>query len=203
LPCGRKPRIGRRPRLETAREFASATGGIDAPASLAVLRTIYTVPPPDGRALYDLILKNGYKRVLDVGTGRGASALWMALALRQTGGTVVTVEMNPVIAESARQNFRRSDVAGLIQLRVGDVRAELGRVKGSFDLIFIDIGASDARLLFESLEARLAKGGAIAVHDVLAGGGERDYVEFVRNRAGLRTTVLRHSAPGLAISVRP
>lgn len=174
----------------------------DEAAAREVLRTVYTLPECDGRALHDLIVRNGYRRVLDVGTGRGASALWMAMAAKQTGGKVVTVEMNPVIADSARENFRRSGLGELIELRVGDIRRELARMPGSFDMIFVDIGGTDAQAVFPDLYARLARGGAIAVHDILLGGGETGYVAFIRGRPGLRTTFDRTSPQGLAISIR-
>ena len=184
-------------------EFLLATRDLEASATLQVLKNIYTVPPADGRTLYDLIVRNRYKRVLDVGTGRGASALWMALATLRTGGKVTTIEFNPIIAESARANFERSsEVCERIELVVGDARRELDRLQGNFDMVFIDIGSEDAKLLFEPAYERVVRGGTIAVHDVLRGGAETDYVRLVRRRPGLQTTLHRVSDRGLAVSTK-
>jgi predicted O-methyltransferase YrrM len=43
------------------------------------------VPYDDGKVLYDLVLKNGYKKALEIGTSTGLSTIWIALALSKTG----------------------------------------------------------------------------------------------------------------------
>jgi predicted O-methyltransferase YrrM len=126
----------------------------------------------------------------------------MALALTQTHGKVISVEINPIIAESARENFRNSGLSDVIELRVGDVREQLPRMKMTFDLIFVDIGSDAAQNVFPSFRAKISRGGAIAVHDVLVNGAERPYVAFVRKQPAMRTTVTAHSPEGLAISTR-
>ena len=52
------------------------------------------VPESDGRVLHDLVLKHKYTRALEIGTSTGHSGVWIAWALAQTGGKLVTVEIN-------------------------------------------------------------------------------------------------------------
>jgi predicted O-methyltransferase YrrM len=54
----------------------------------------WNVPYEDGKVLYDLILKNNYKRALEIGTSTGHSSIWMAWALSKTGGKLITIEID-------------------------------------------------------------------------------------------------------------
>ena len=49
----------------------------------------------DGRLLYKLILQSQSTRVVEIGTGTGHSAIWLAWALSKTGGRLTTIEINP------------------------------------------------------------------------------------------------------------
>src|SRR5690606_40673365 len=50
------------------------------------------VPEVDGRTLRDLIVKNGFKNALEIGTSTGHSAIWIAWGLSKTGGKLTTIE---------------------------------------------------------------------------------------------------------------
>jgi predicted O-methyltransferase YrrM len=50
------------------------------------------VPYEDGQLLHDLIVKNGYKSGLEIGTSTGHSTIWLAWAMSKTGGKVITLE---------------------------------------------------------------------------------------------------------------
>ena len=54
----------------------------------------WNVPYEDGKVLYDLIIKNNYKRALEIGTSTGHSGIWIAWALSKTGGRLITIEID-------------------------------------------------------------------------------------------------------------
>ena len=119
--------------------------GLDPSPALAVVRHLEAnggLRAADGRLLYDQIVGRGYRRGLDLGTAEGCSALWMAMALRKSGGSLVTIEIDPATAERARQNFRRAGMDDLVELRVADALEEVPRVAGEFDCVFMDVESS-------------------------------------------------------------
>lgn len=86
-----------------------------------------------------LVKAVGARRVLEVGTSNGYSALWLARALLETGGgAVVAVEHDAGRAALARENFRRAGLEGVITLLEGDARALIPRQTGPFDVVFLD-----------------------------------------------------------------
>lgn len=108
------------------------------------------------------------KRILEIGTSIGYSATNLALAAREYGGSIVTLEYDPKAASQAKGNFRRAGVDSIIEIREGDARETLPALaSGSFDLVFQD---ADKRLYSELLPECirvLAPGGVFLADDAL------------------------------------
>jgi predicted O-methyltransferase YrrM len=100
-----------------------------------------SVSAPQGKLLHILALAVGARRVLEVGTLGGYSAIWLARAL-PPDGFLVTLELDPHHAEVAAANIARAGLSDLVQVRLGraldtlPVLADEGY--GPFDLVFID-----------------------------------------------------------------
>lgn len=77
------------------------------------------------------------KRILELGTFTGYSALCLAEGLAE-GGKLVTIEHNDELEETIRRNLLRSSLADRIELRIGDCKLVIGDLEGPFELVFID-----------------------------------------------------------------
>ena len=99
------------------------------------------VSPSQGKLLHLLALAMGARRVLEVGTLGGYSAIWMARAL-PAGGTLVTLESDAKHAEVARANLARAGLASVAEVRLGPAIETLPKLAAEsgapFDLVFID-----------------------------------------------------------------
>jgi len=80
----------------------------------------WNVPYEDGKVLYDLILKNNYKRALEIGASTGHSSIWMAWALSKTGGKLITIEIDEGRYKTALKNFKKAGVEEFIDARLAD-----------------------------------------------------------------------------------
>ena len=76
------------------------------------------VAPNQGKLLQLLAQAGGARRILEVGTLGGYSAIWLARGLPQ-GGRLVTLELNPRHAEVARDNLRRAGLEDRAEVRTG------------------------------------------------------------------------------------
>jgi caffeoyl-CoA O-methyltransferase len=95
-----------------------------------------------GRHLKSLAAVKGAKRILEIGTFCGYSALSMAEALGP-GGSLVTLELDPQAASIAQTHFDRSEHGRKITLKLApamDTLAQLAKANpgGPFDLVFLD-----------------------------------------------------------------
>ncbi len=124
------------------------------------------VSPSDGEVLKRLTEEVAAKRVVELGTFRGYSGLWFALALRKTGGRLITYDIDPQTAEIARANFARAGVQDLVTQVVGDAHAELPKLPGPIDLAFIDADKDGYFDYLQKLIPKMRKGGLIVAHNV-------------------------------------
>ena len=100
------------------------------------------VTAAQGKLLHILARMQKARRILEVGTLGGYSAIWLARAL-PPGGRLVTLEADARHAEVARANLARAGLAGVAEVRLGralDTLPVLAKEAGlgSFDLVFID-----------------------------------------------------------------
>ncbi len=163
------------------------------------------VTEADGRFLYDLILKKGYTRALEIGTSTGHSGIWEAWALSKTGGSLVTIEIEEFRHLAAARNFKAAGLDGLIDARLGDARRLVGELDGPFDFIFIDADKNRTLDYFEALLPKLAVGGCFAVHNVSSLGymkGIRDFLETVRALDGMDTIIEDAASGGISLSFK-
>ena len=96
-----------------------------------------SVSPAHGKLLWILARLVGAKRILEIGTLGGYSAIWMARALQQ-GGELISLEAVPKHAEVARRNIERAGLSALVEVRVGQALVLLPSLRGPFDFVFID-----------------------------------------------------------------
>jgi len=99
------------------------------------------VSATEGKLLRMLVEISGTRRILEIGTLGGYSAIHFARALPD-GGTLLSLELDEHLAEVARRNVERAGLSDKVKVRVGDARQSLQRLvesgEGPFDLIFID-----------------------------------------------------------------
>ena len=99
------------------------------------------VSASEGKLLQVLARSIGARRVLEIGTLGGYSAIWLARGL-QPGGRLVSLEIDPHHAEVARRNLERAGLGAVVEVRVGSALESLQEMRAAgeapFDLLFID-----------------------------------------------------------------
>lgn len=126
------------------------------------------VSPEEGKLLHLLVRSISARRVLEIGTLGGYSAVWMARAL-PAGGRLVTIERDATHAVYARAGFERARVADRIELLEGDALEVLATLEGPFDAAFIDADKAPMPRYFAEAMRRVRVGGLVlgdnAFHD--------------------------------------
>lgn len=124
----------------------------------------------EGRFLQMLIKITGSKKVVEIGTFTGYSALLMAEALPEIG-ELITCELATNNAEIAQRYFDMSPYGGKIQLKVGPALETLKKVTdNSIDLVFIDADKASYTLYYEESIRIIRSGGIIAADNALWSG---------------------------------
>jgi caffeoyl-CoA O-methyltransferase len=123
----------------------------------------------EGQFLRLLVKTMAAKRVLEVGTFTGYSALMMASAL-PPDGELVTLEIDPAAETVARRYFAESKHGSKIRLLIGPAFETLATLAPPFDLAFLDADKKAYPRYYERILELLRPGGMLAVDNVLWSG---------------------------------
>lgn len=136
------------------------------------------MPPMQGQFLQVLVQATGARRILEVGTFTGYSALAMALALPDDA-RIVTCDVSDEYTQIARRFWNKAGVDHKIELRLGpgvasfDALLAEGRA-GSFDFVFIDADKKNYGAYWDRGLELLRQGGLIIADNTLFQGTVTD-----------------------------
>jgi caffeoyl-CoA O-methyltransferase len=123
----------------------------------------------EGRFLKMMVQISGAKNVLEIGMFTGYSALSMAEGL-PPGGKVTTLDIDEDCIKFAKGYFDRSEHGKKIEVVKGPALDSLKKLKGPFDLVFIDADKTNYLNYYEAVLPKLKTGGVILVDNVLWSG---------------------------------
>jgi predicted O-methyltransferase YrrM len=129
------------------------------------------VAPNQGKFLYLLARMIKARRILEIGTLGGYSAIWLARAL-PNDGRLISLELDPKHAQVARSNLTSAGLSKVAEVRVGAAIESLPILEGGelFDMVFIDADkASMPDYFIWSL--KLTHRGSVIVFDNVVRGG--------------------------------
>jgi predicted O-methyltransferase YrrM len=113
------------------------------------------------------------RRIIEVGSFTGYSALAMALALPEDG-RLVALDVSKEFTDIAKGYWNRAGVGGKIELRLGPALVSLEKMiaegQGPFDLVFIDADKTGYDAYYEAALKLLRPGGVIALDNMLYSG---------------------------------
>ncbi len=152
------------------RQLREETGGM--------ARAEMQISPEQGQLMALLVRLMGARRVLEVGTFTGYSALVMALALPRDG-RIVACDVSQEWTSVARRYWKRAGVEDRIDLRLGPALETLARLEeeggaGTFDFAFLDADKENLDAYYEAALRLLRPGGLVAVDNALWSGRVAD-----------------------------
>ena len=161
------------------------------------------VSEEDGRFLRVMIATSGAKHALEIGGAYGYSAIWIGLALRETGGRLTTIEYDAARAKIAAEHVRAAGLGDIVTVIAGDAFGEIPKLQGVFDFVFLDAWKRDYKRFLDLMLPRLAPRGLFLAHNVVNKQTEmRDFLDAVKSDPRLFTTIVSPSSEGMSVSVK-
>ena len=147
-------------------------------------QTVYMIGPEKAKRLAELVRQKKPKLVVECGTAIGYSGLWIARELKASGqGKLITIEIDEDRVKQARANFEKAGLADVVEVRVGDARELVGKIKDPVDFLFIDCNYSNYHPCFQGAEKQLAPGAVVVADNVgIGASGMKDYLDHVRSK---------------------
>jgi caffeoyl-CoA O-methyltransferase len=165
------------------------------------------VPESDGQHLYDIVVKHGYQKALEIGTSTGHSGIWIAWALSKTGGKLITIEIDEDRHRQAVANFKEAGLLDFIDARLADAHELVEKLPGPFDFVFSDADKDWYVNYAKAVIPKLEPGGCIASHNIsersrrgFFGGGSGGYFEYMKGLPEFETSMI--SSSSIAVSFK-
>ena len=125
------------------------------------------------------------RRILEIGTFTGYSAICLAEGLRP-GGRLDTIDINDENEDLLRQYFREAGISDQVDLHFGDAMSIIPALDYTWDLVFIDADKENYVHYFEMVIGKIPSGGIILVDNVLWSGKVLDIGDNDKESEGIR-----------------
>lgn len=201
---------GRRPGGPPASEYENTVQGKDEEekkilAGLEEMRKgprFANVSTNDGRLLRMLTESIGAKRVVEIGTSTGESAVWFALALRKTDGHLYTHEISPEMVKVASENFKKVGVDHLITIIEGDAHETVKQQKEPIDILFLDADKEGYIDYLKKLVPLVRPGGLIIAHNMVYPSPNPEYIKAITQNPNLDSSFLLMEGAGVGVTLK-
>ena len=139
--------------------------------------------------------------MVEIGTSNGISAIWLAAALRKTGGKLITHEIDPQRAALARENFVKAGVADIVTVVEGNAHETLSRLTGPVDMVFIDAEKEGYLDYLNQVLPLVRPGGLVLAHNMTMRTVREDFAKAITTNPELET-LLYMQGGGMSVSLK-
>lgn len=141
--------------------------------------TYMAIPRKKGKFLYSIARSMNAQKIIEFGSSFGVSAIYLAAAARDTGGKVITTEIEPDKCRNTESNLEQAGLGDIVELLQGDALVTLETVKGPVDLLFLDGWINLYESVLDLVMPKL-RTGAIIIADNVDFGDAREYLARVK-----------------------
>lgn len=168
------------------------------------IQDFWNVERPSANFLNMMVKIKNSKSALEIGTSNGYSGIWIAKALKETGGKLITLEYWEKRSSLAVENFKKAGVNDIITTITGDaieILKEMNEKKShKFDFIFVDANKAEYIEYFKSYDDLLDFDGIIVSDNILSHYKKtKDFVETLMNHPNYQNQILNFDA-GIMLS---
>jgi predicted O-methyltransferase YrrM len=148
---------------------------------------IPSIGPVKGKILAEVVRKHKPRKILEVGSLYGYSAILIAKNA-PANAEITTVEKNPEHARITEQNVERARLEGQIKVIRGDAMETLSKLPGPFDLVFLDAEKTQYLDYLKAVEDKLHQGSVVVADNVGVFQDQmQNYLHYVRNTGRYRS----------------
>jgi predicted O-methyltransferase YrrM len=162
--------------------------------------------PGDATLLRILVESSKAKRGLEIGTATGYGAILMGLGFERNGGKLVSIDPDPKMVKTARNNIQKMNLQETVSIVEGSALEVIPTLRGKFDFVFIDAIKAEYLKYLRTIEPKLKPGSVIVADNVIQFEKEtKDFLDFVQNDPNYRTAIIRASLEkndGMSVSYR-
>jgi predicted O-methyltransferase YrrM len=164
-------------------------------------KVLLAVGPDTGRLINILARSLKAPTILELGTSYGYSGIWLAEAVRATGGRLITMELSDVKSAYAREMATKAGLADHVDFKVGDAVQMIAELPAGIDFVLVDLWKDLYVPCLDAFYPKLNPGAIIVADNMLRPANDevKQYARAVRALPGI-TSVLLSVGSGIEIS---
>ena len=150
---------------------------------MAEKKSLPSIGPIKGKIIAHVIEDYKPRKILEIGTLYGYSAILMSSMLpEENGWKVITIEIDKKSANIARKNIEDAGLGNRVEVIVGNALEILPKLNEKFDMVFLDGTKEEYFKYLKLVEKNLKKGAVVVADNVgIFETSMYDYLEYVRN----------------------
>ena len=150
---------------------------------MGTVNDAYAVPREAGAFMHALVLATGAKRAVEIGTSYGYSGLWIASALMENGGRLITIDHDSRKSEAARRAFETAGLSEYVELQTGSAVDVLEGLKGPIDFVLNDADKDNCTRYVDLLAEKLSDRAIVLTDNTLTHPEQlADFLAWIRGR---------------------
>jgi predicted O-methyltransferase YrrM len=160
------------------------------------------VGPKKGKVLRKVIREIRPKRVLEVGTLIGYSAVLIGKEL-ESDAHLTTIEIHANEARIARANIKKAQISPTVDVIVGEAIKVLPKLSGKFDMVFIDAEKTEYLAYLRLIEKKLQKGSVVVADNAgIFADQMKNYLDYVGSSGKYNSRYVPVDEDGLEVSIK-
>ncbi|MCQ2753989.1 MAG: O-methyltransferase [bacterium] len=167
-------------------------------------KEFWNVPKETGLLINTFIKMINAQNVLEIGTSNGYSGLWIAKALKSTGGKLTTIEYYEKRQSVAIENFKKCGVADIVSPLQGDACEVINNLDKDekFDFVFIDANKGEYVKYLELIKPHLTQKAMIVADNIISHLLKvQPFIEAIENDKDFQSEILEMPG-GILIAYR-
>ena len=150
---------------------------------MAEKESLPSIGPTKGKIIAQVIQDYKPRKILEIGTLYGYSAILMSSMLpEENGGKVITIEIDNGSANIARKNIEDAALDNKVDVIIGDALEIIPKLHEKFDMVFLDGTKEEYFKYLKLIEKNLEKGAVVVADNVgIFETSMYHYLEYVRN----------------------
>jgi len=153
------------------------------------------IGPVMGQLLTILVRAVKARKVLELGTAIGYSAIYLARGFDSFDCQLISLEKDPGLAERARRNLRKAGIEKGVEIRGGEALRLMESLEDGFDFIFMDIDKEGYLSLLPECR-RLLRAGGLLMTDNVAFTASQEFNQEIFSQSQWQTLHLLSFLPG-------
>ena len=157
-----------------------------------IRKNIPNISEKKGKFLNLLLKISHSKNILEIGCANGYSTIWLAEAVKQNKGKIVTIDFSLPSFRAAKKNLAKTGFSKITDLLFGNAVDIIPKINRKFDFVFVDGEKRSYEKFWELIKKKLEKSSLVIFDDIISYPAKTaEFLKKIKKLKGFDTMVMQ------------